>query len=617
MDKQIQLTLTIDGKEAIGTLNMTDQKLKQIIESVMRTGGGATSAIGKTAKEFHGMNQVVGQTGFLLSDMDMFFRSNDWATNIRMGAMSVGNNFSMVAQTFANTKANAEAAGLSMKEMFKGSLSGMNAWMIGINAALFLFQVFTRFLESGTKEIKKQADEVKRLGEAYSKYTLDVAQRQKDMKNLELAGMDKYPGQDTYTYMGKTFDYGVGKYSDPARAKQLLTEIAALERVIFLTNNIGDAENRLSANRLKLKQITKENFEALVPMSAISKDIMEKWGQSELRFTDLRERNFQRAKEQLDLWIKQDEKLTEKHKIEKDKTLELNRALYEANEKSYVDYVLTLQKKLEVTKGKGLEEVQIRAGIIKELQGVETEKNKNYLELEQVRYQLGKISHDQYLNILRKELEAVKGSDVEAEKLRVKLSDEIKQLSRISELSKDITENINKPERKVEFSDQEKTRISFFQELREKSDFAAQGINAARQASQLLSTSLRNWASPIKNANSLLQQMINLIIQAIAETLIYKGILLFLNLVSGASGAAAGAAGVGSIVPRTDPQTWEKASPSSFSSSRITFQAQRSNYSPAASQQLIILGGEVRVTGRGPDLIGVIDKRNTVTKKYF
>lgn len=330
-EKQIQQVITSLKAEQsnVGILSEAYKKYEVAIQNITNATNQAlnksnqfqNSSLNSTkqvGQQFTGMNQVIGQTGFLLSDMDMFFRSNDWATNVRMGAMSVSNNFSMIGQTVANAMRQATVEGITWQAMLRSSLTGINAWILGLNAGLVAIQFATRFFISNTEKIKENREELKKLQDAYNNYTLTTAKNQKELKELELAQLDKMPGKKGEYYMGKFVEYGGAvKYSDPEKAAQLQNEIAALDRVIFLTNDLSDAEKRLGVNRTKQKQITRENFDALVPTTAISKDLMEKWGDSELRFTNLRERNYLRAKAQLDAWVKEDEKITEKQKEQK------------------------------------------------------------------------------------------------------------------------------------------------------------------------------------------------------------------------------------------------------------------------------------------------------------
>lgn len=102
------------------------------------------------------MNSVISQTGFLLSDMDMFF------VNWRMGLMSVSNNFSMVTNTIGYAINDAKMKGLSFAESLKQSLTGFNLFTLGLNAGFFVIQMLTRLISDNTKELEKNTEELEK-----------------------------------------------------------------------------------------------------------------------------------------------------------------------------------------------------------------------------------------------------------------------------------------------------------------------------------------------------------------------------------------------------------------------------------------------------------------------
>ena len=98
-----------------------------MVNSSARTAGGGIGSF----------NSLVGQTGFLLSDLDMMF------VNFSMGMMSIGNNISMVAQTAGYAIQQAKDQNLSFGAALKQSLTGFNLWILGINAGMFVIQALT------------------------------------------------------------------------------------------------------------------------------------------------------------------------------------------------------------------------------------------------------------------------------------------------------------------------------------------------------------------------------------------------------------------------------------------------------------------------------------------
>ncbi len=143
-----------------------------------------TTALMSQGKGLSGFNMMIGQTGFLLSDMDMFF------VNFRMGLLSVGNNISMVASTIGVAMNQAAMQGMSFGAALKQSLSGFNLWLLGINAGMFIIQMLTRLFSSQTEEVKKQRDEVANLRKEYSQLSTEQAvyERSKLIQQLGMKG---------------------------------------------------------------------------------------------------------------------------------------------------------------------------------------------------------------------------------------------------------------------------------------------------------------------------------------------------------------------------------------------------------------------------------------------
>lgn len=102
------------------------------------------------------MNSVISQTGFLLSDMDMFF------VNWRMGLTSVSNNFSMVTNTIGYAINDAKMKGLSFTASLKQSLTGFNLFTLGLNAGFFVIQMLSRLISDNTKELEKNTEELEK-----------------------------------------------------------------------------------------------------------------------------------------------------------------------------------------------------------------------------------------------------------------------------------------------------------------------------------------------------------------------------------------------------------------------------------------------------------------------
>jgi hypothetical protein len=173
-DRNIELKLSIDGKEAIATLNLTDEKLKEIFAGLSAPKKLPPPIDGKDIANVSSMNTAIGQFGFLLGDADMFM------VNFRMGMMSVANNIPMVVQMLQYARDEALKAGISMKDAFMQSIKGPGGIMLAVNGAMLAIQLLTRAFSENTKEVKKDGEEVKNLTEKYKNLSTVILDAQKN-----------------------------------------------------------------------------------------------------------------------------------------------------------------------------------------------------------------------------------------------------------------------------------------------------------------------------------------------------------------------------------------------------------------------------------------------------
>lgn len=252
------------------------------------------------------MNQALSQFGWVLGDANMFM------VNFRMGMQSIGNNIPMVVQGFAQASAEAKNLDISVGRHLLNSLKGFGGIMLGVNGIMFLLQVLPELFGDTTKEVKKQADEVAKLKDEYSKLTREQINNQLTQKETALKDLEgKYPNTTRAIYDpelrkvvgSRTMTASERFGADFNNYQNLQNSIKALKEARFTLGDIENVENRLSINRQRLNDLNKDNLTLYKDVGA----------------------NYDEIKKKLEGWIAADEKLNRNHsetiaKIKKDLT---------------------------------------------------------------------------------------------------------------------------------------------------------------------------------------------------------------------------------------------------------------------------------------------------------
>ncbi|MEW5842312.1 MAG: hypothetical protein AB1775_03515 [Bacteroidota bacterium] len=249
------------------------------------------SAINQGGKGLTGFNMLLGQTGFLLSDLDMMF------VNTRLGLLSIGNNVSMVAQTFSIAVQQTKQFGMTFKEALLASLTPINLAVLAVNAFIFGLQMLARTSADTEKALDNQKKKVEELKNEYQRLTR--AQLENRLAEAE-SSYQKTWGLFTSR---KIFDPETGKasyvptpdYLKPQAMIDAEKGIQMLKDSLFMLGQIDDINNRLAVNREKLNHLNEENFATLVEGA----------------------KTYEEAKTTLDAWIRSDEKSL---RIEKEKS---------------------------------------------------------------------------------------------------------------------------------------------------------------------------------------------------------------------------------------------------------------------------------------------------------
>jgi hypothetical protein len=253
-DNILQLKIMIDGKEAMATLDQSQLRLKNFKEET----AGAGAAGSKTTGDLKSMQMAVGQFGWVLGDANMFL------VNFRMGLMSIGNNIPMVVQYMAEAKQEANALGITIGQSLVKSLMGPAGLMLAVNGAMLLLQILPSLFGKTTEAVKEQVKSVKDLRNEYSGLTRAAIDAEIAKRDAEIAILDMYPGEKFHTTERRAKPDIItdeDRYGDKLDlVNKLKRENIALEQVKFNTNDLSDAERRLSENRKKYGMVNEDNF---------------------------------------------------------------------------------------------------------------------------------------------------------------------------------------------------------------------------------------------------------------------------------------------------------------------------------------------------------------------
>jgi hypothetical protein len=550
-NKEIRIKLIIDGREATATLNITDER----VESIKKKSSSALSNTGaaNASREFTGMNQVIGQTGFLLSDLDMMF------VNTRMGLMSISNNISMVTQTVANAANQLKGTGLTLTQAFMSALTPMNVLILTVNGVMFVLNALSHTSDNTARALDKQQDKVKELAREYENLTREQLNYQKmdveqQLKNLET----QYPNSKKFlpsfqlqrVFGGQSPFYFEDinqqkRFGDDYEKYNLLKErLSTIERTTFYLGVQEEAEIRITANRAKLKDLNKENYAVIVSGAKSEAD----------------------AKEKLEKWIETDKKITEEKKNQK--------TIYDQLNITTEQHLLTEIKHLETLKQKEKSEYTIAA------------------------------INDKILT-LKKELKKYSDSEITNLERASSLLDK-----RYGD--KTIENYIYDAQRSIDDANAERAAGQRIGRLSEGKydpnfDYLAAGSktideqNKVTKSAEMLGSAWNRTGSIISNSLSrglgLLRQTDNEI-QNILAGLAEMGIQMMFSWGMNALGAELGVPGLAK-------------------SKSIVGNTPISQQSSSGSVQYLIVSVEGQLSGAGNQLNGVIERSNNVKKKYY
>ncbi|MEW6653845.1 MAG: hypothetical protein AB1394_10300, partial [Bacteroidota bacterium] len=591
----------------VGALSAEHKKYEAAINNMAAATNtmriASTNSTRQAGQSFYGMNQVIGQTGFMLSDMDMFFRSNDWVTNVRMGTMSVANNFSMVGMSVANALRQAEEQGISWQQMLKSSLTGMNLWLLVLNGAVTTISILTSFLKSNSESLKDNGVNVENVVAEYNGFRDVLNKLKEDIYKMPLDKLDELfdklqtkmqdlnrisPRFIDQVWHGLTFKpltdaLGINNpflneiqttpiiFGKADKDKQAINETqTTLEQVQKRVESIRkNLSGGVKLDLLEPSQITK--------MKSDIDEVLNHWPKSVKSKTigigDPFKNTFVEigtySRTSLESLSKEIDKYNAKTKKQKQES---------TKDELWIDE--SLRKKLDQELEKYYEKQKFKDEAY--YQWKSEQYVRDYYEL--LNAGMSKVEAEKVINSkleeLNKQRDAAQIDNVTSKSLRGKTIEQVFAESGQSRHIRNPRSVLNKEELK----DSEKD------------------INSVKSAFQSLgntiASSLSRGITGLKNFKDLLMDILGSIIQISIQFAISKGLdSLF--------------PGTGSVLKKAS-----NISPTDSSNSRITSLGTNS-FSIGNNIQYVILGGDVNVKAAGRDLAGSLDKRNVVVSKYY
>lgn len=245
--KQISLKLTVDSKQAEAILARVNGLVDQL-----RKGDGSDNL--KAAVNFENLTNKIKQTkeaaeqlppgmrqgqlaitqlGYVLNDSAVF------ATNFRMGLMGIGNNIPMVVQALQNAREEVKATGGSMKDVLLNSIKGPGGLILGINALMLALQFLPGLFKQGTDAVKEQKKAMDELKNTYNEATKAYIESQ--VKKLQA---DK---QQYVPLVAK------GTNLDPRIRADYESKIAGIEKQIADLNSVLYGRGTIAEQELNRK----------------------------------------------------------------------------------------------------------------------------------------------------------------------------------------------------------------------------------------------------------------------------------------------------------------------------------------------------------------------------
>ena len=190
MANELKIRVVFDTGQAKANVDALTQSYTQFagrVSSVVPAINQATTATHGVAKGSANAAMTLQALNYTVRDSPYFFR------DFSLGVLAVGNNLNPLIDGLKRMNDEAKASNMTFMQMATKTMGSGGWFTLGMSLAVTAIQAVTFMLAKNKGEVKATTDELKNLLSAYQNYTNEVAQRQIDMKRLELAQMDKYP----------------------------------------------------------------------------------------------------------------------------------------------------------------------------------------------------------------------------------------------------------------------------------------------------------------------------------------------------------------------------------------------------------------------------------------
>ncbi|MFA6470135.1 MAG: hypothetical protein WCW35_14665 [Bacteroidota bacterium] len=221
----VEIKIVINGKEAVATLQLTDEKVQEVAEKLNLLGQKGSTSIDLLRQKAAMLNQLLenatlgsaqfdelaqmsgaankelaaaemmtqkmtGTTGSARMALTSFSQGLSDATmfqqDFRMGLMSVRNNIEQFVTQIGMASAAAKDSGASLKDHLLGALKGPGGVLVGITALMALLQILPALFGENSKKVDEFSLKTIQGTRTLSDYAQAIENVQKEFKDLSV-----------------------------------------------------------------------------------------------------------------------------------------------------------------------------------------------------------------------------------------------------------------------------------------------------------------------------------------------------------------------------------------------------------------------------------------------
>lgn len=198
-DQTVSIAITVDGKQAVSAINMTDDSFKKMSKSIKQADAGLKQTTSQTTGHLNNMQKQAGGTTMAMMGLNYTLRDSPYLfQNLNMGIMAISNNIGPMLDGFMQMKREAGSNKSFIKNL-TGALTGPAGLSIALSLVVAGIQAFSFISAKASRESKGLGDsaentamKIEEMEQALHDFTV-TAKRAKEI-DLELK-TDKYQAQ--------------------------------------------------------------------------------------------------------------------------------------------------------------------------------------------------------------------------------------------------------------------------------------------------------------------------------------------------------------------------------------------------------------------------------------